>query len=106
MSGMNVELKEYEPIGHHVLVELDVKATTDSGIILDKKKADKWMRVAKIGSLVTAVEIGDLVVMGEPRGLIHLQFGNVQYMQVYEHDLAGKVPAKNVKLNGLKLDTA
>ena len=103
---MKVELKDYEPIGHHILVELDVKGTTDSGIILDKKKADKWMRVAKMGSLVTAVEVGDLVVMGEPRGLIHLQFGDKQYMQVYEHDLAGKVSSNNVNLNQLNLDIA
>ena len=103
---MNVELKDYEPIGHHILVELDVKGATDSGIILDKKKADKWMRVAKIGSLVTAVEPGDLVIMGEPRGLIHLQFGDTQYMQIYEHDLAGKVPLNKVDINQLNLDIA
>ena len=106
MSGVSVELKDYEPIGHHVLVELDVKGTTESGIILDKKKADKWMRVAKVGSLVTAVEPRDLVIMGEPRGLVHLTFGDVQYMQVFEHDLAGKVPLKKVDLNQLNLDIA
>jgi hypothetical protein len=101
---MNFTLEDYEPIGHHVLLELDVKGATDSGIILDKKKADKWMRVAKVGSMVTAVDPEDYVIMGEPRGLVHLDFGGTQFMQVMEHDLAGKVSPKKVDLNQLSLN--
>jgi hypothetical protein len=97
-------LEEYEPIGHMVLLELDVKGTTDSGIILEKKKADKWMRVAKVGQMVTSVEPADYVIMGEPRGLVHLDFGGTQYMQVMEHDLAGKVSPKKVDLHQLELN--
>ena len=101
-----VTLQDYEPIGHHVLLKLTVKGETESGIILDKKKADKWMEVAKVGSLVTSVEPGDLVIMAEPRGLIHLSFGTDQYMQVYEHDIAGKASLGKKVENKLNIDMA
>jgi len=96
MSSIKVTLDNYEPIGHQVLVKLDIKGVTDSGIILDKKKADKWMLVTKVGSMVTAVVPGDLMIMGEPRGLIHLEFGGEMYMQVMEHDIAGRVPKNSL----------
>lgn len=107
MKGQErVTLEDYEPIGHHILLKLTVKGETESGIILDKKKADKWMEVAKVGSLVTSVEPGDLVIMAEPRGLIHLSFGTDQYMQVYEHDIAGKAKLGKKIENQLNLDIA
>jgi len=101
---MNFTLEDYEPIGHHVLLELEVTGQTDSGIILDKKKADKWMRVAKKGAMVSSVDLGDFVIMAEPRGLVHLDFGGKPYMQVMEHDLAGKVTPSKVSLNQLDLN--
>ncbi len=94
---MIVDLKSYEPIGNQVLLMLNVKGETDSGIILGKKKAEKWMLVAKTGSLVSAVNRGDYVIMGEPRGMAHLQFGDQSFMQVSEHDIIGVVKADNVK---------
>jgi co-chaperonin GroES (HSP10) len=93
---MIVDLVNYEPVGNQILLMLDVKSTTDSGIILDKKKADKWMLVAKVGPLVSSVVQGDYVIMGEPRGMAHLQFGNEAFMQVSEHDIIGYVKAKNI----------
>lgn len=93
---MEVTLKSYEPVGNQVLLMLNIKSSTESGIILDKKKADKWMLVAKVGPLVTVAKQGDYIIMGEPRGMAHLQFGNESFMQVSEHDVIGVVRAKNV----------
>lgn len=93
---MKVELEQYEPLGNQILLKLEVKGTTDSGIILDKKKADKWMEVVKTGEMVTALEVGDFAVMGEPRGMAHMSFGDEMYMQVSEHDIIGKIRAADV----------
>jgi len=101
---MKVELEQYEPLGNQILLKLDVKGTTDSGIILDKKKADKWMEVVKVGEMVTSVEVGDLAVMGEPRGMAHMSFGDEMYMQVSEHDLIGKVKAGLVEFDKKQLN--
>jgi len=101
---MKFTLEEYEPIGHNVLLELNIKGATDSGIIYGKKKAEKWMRVAKVGAMASSVEVGDYVIMAEPRGIVHLEFGDTQYMQVMEHDLAGKVSPSKVDLNQLSLN--
>jgi len=93
---MIVDLKNYTPVGNQILLMLDIKSETESGILLGKKKADKWMLVAKVGALVTSVERGDYIVMGEPRGMAHLQFGEESFMQVSEHDIIGFVKAKDV----------
>lgn len=93
---MVVDIKNYTPIGNQVLLMLNIKSETESGIILGKKKAEKWMLVAKVGSLVTSVKRGDYIIMGEPRGMAHLQFGDESFMQVGEHDIIGFVKAEDV----------
>jgi co-chaperonin GroES (HSP10) len=93
---MIVTLENYTPIANQVLLMLDVKNATDSGIITGKAKADKWMLVAKVGKEVTTFKRGDYVIMGEPRGMAHLQFGNESFMQVAEYDIIGVVKAEDV----------
>ncbi len=48
---MNVIIDDYEPMGNQVLLKLEIKGTTESGIIMNKKQADKWMTVVKVGAL-------------------------------------------------------
>ena len=100
---ITVGLKDYTPIGNQVLLMLNIKSSTESGIILDKKKADKWMLVAKVGELVTSFAPGDYAIMGEPRGMAHLQFGDESFMQVSEHDIIGYVKKDDVKFEEPKV---
>ena len=88
---MKVDLKDYSPIGNQVLLKLDVKGTTDAGIILQKGKADKWLEVTKIGSIVQTVKVGDFIILGQPQQMVQLEFEKEQYIQVREHDIVGYV---------------
>ncbi len=101
---MNVIIDDYEPMGNQVLLRLEIKGTTESGIIMNKKQADKWMEVVKVGDGVNTISVGDLAIMGEPRGMAHMNFGDESYIQVAEFDIIGKVPIGNQTENQLQLN--
>jgi hypothetical protein len=58
------------------------------------------MEVVKVGPLVTAVEVGDIVIMGDPRttGMAQMEFAGEAYSQISEHSIIGKVPLGKAKL--------
>ena len=95
-------LDDYEPMGYAVLIRVDAKVATESGIILQKAKAEKFMEVIKIGSLVSAIDVGDYILMDQPTaGMIQLKFGNVQYLQIDERNIGGKIPLGKVKTSDI-----
>ncbi len=98
---MKIGLEDYEPLGHQVLLKMNIRDVSEGGIILDKSKASKWMEVTKIGSMVSSVEPGDMVVMSQPHSMVQLKFGKNQYLQFTEHDIAGKVPLGKIKLEDI-----
>ncbi len=101
---MKVDIQSYEPMGNQVLLRLEIKGTTESGIIMNKKQADKWMEVVKVGDGVKTISVGDLAIMGEPRGMAHMNFGDESYIQVAEFDIIGKVPIGAKAKNQLQLN--
>jgi co-chaperonin GroES (HSP10) len=99
---MKYGLEDYEPMGYQVLVRVEASNTTESGIILQKAKAEKFMEVVKCGSMVSALEVGDLILMDAPtQGMVQLKFGDIHYIQIDERNVAGKIPLSKAKMADL-----
>ena len=96
-------IDDYEVTGNQVLVQVEMIEKEKSIIIKPKEKKDKaskWMAVVKVGPMVTSVEVGDVIIMGDPSamGMAQLSFGGVAYMQISEHTIIGKIPLGKVKI--------
>lgn len=101
---MKVTLDVYEPMGTNILVELITKTETEGGIILGKGKIERWMEVIKIGTVVPEIEVGDIVLLGDPTNGVRLTFGDTEYLQSTVHNVIGRVPKKKVKKTELILN--
>ena len=101
---MIVTLKDYEPLGSQIIVELVTKSTSEGGIILGKGKIDRWMECVKKGTVVPEIEVGDYVLLGDPTNGVRLTFGDVEHLQTTVHNVIGRIPKKNVKKVDLSLN--
>ena len=83
--------EQYQPIGNRLL--LQVVGTDKSGEIwLPKTIKERWMPIAKLGTIVHEFEEGDMVLIGNPNmPMEKLTFGSKEYIQVIIHDVVGWV---------------
>lgn len=91
---MKVNLSEYEPLGNNVLLKMNSKTKTDSGLFLPKAVNERWMEVVKKGPMVELLEIGDVALVGESSAPMKLTFGDVNYLQIAEFAIVGRIPAE------------
>ena len=93
-----MRLKNFEPSGHHILVEVRFYKTSLGGLLLNKPEQDLFGKIVKAGPLVTEYSIGDLVLFGDV-SLIRLPFeGNKICVLATDFQIIAKyVPDKDEK---------
>jgi co-chaperonin GroES (HSP10) len=92
---MKVKLEYYNPIGNTVLCKLSAPEKTEGGVHIpeEARKFERAAKVVKIGHIVEPelVDVGDIVIIGDPKQGIELEFAKEKYLQVPIHSLLGVV---------------
>jgi len=100
---MTPDLENYQPTGNQVLLKV-ISKNKIGEIWLPRNVSERWMPVVKLGSVVSSLEIGDTALLGELRGgNTQLSFGDDKYIQVFEHDVIGKISGNGVQNVGSNL---
>ena len=88
---MRFNFNKYIPAGNQVLMEVEVKTETDSGISFGEEQEEKFLKVVRIGDACKLVNEGDhvLVLPQAATQAVELTWNNRRFRQVPEFSIVG-----------------